>query len=163
MKNIIDFDADSNTLGYKQNKIYDDNIIIDSMMNNKQDINTYNNADVKENTKYNVFNQQKDTRTNIINNEKIESNNNLDDFEINYNSKKDSVVENTEELDKKDVIVDKKEDIDTLGEKIKGIASSINLSLSALPETIKKKRESKNRIKKNQIFSTSFNKKGKRK
>lgn len=46
----------------------------------------------------------------------------------------------------------------TFGSRLKDMASSINL----IPNTLKKKRESKNRIKKNQIYSTSYYKKGKK-
>jgi len=46
----------------------------------------------------------------------------------------------------------------SFGSRLKDMASSINL----IPNTLKKKRESKNRIKKNQIYSTSYYKKGKK-
>lgn len=162
MRNIIDFDTDNNIpnryIPRQQQEKMDKNIVVESM-NDKQEINTYSDINnLKDSIKYNVSTNQ----NNIINNEKMESNN-IDEFEITYNNKKDILVENIEKSSKKEVVTNDKEDVNTLRARIKDVASSINLSLSALPETIKKKRESKNRIKKNQIFSTSFNKKGKRK
>lgn len=45
---------------------------------------------------------------------------------------------------------------------LKEMASNINSSISGIPESMRKRRESKNRIKRNQIYSTSYNRKGRR-
>ena len=45
----------------------------------------------------------------------------------------------------------------SFGDVLKDMMSGINSSLSEIPENWKKKRESRNRIKRNQIYSTSHN------
>lgn len=57
---------------------------------------------------------------------------------------------------------DEDDDKVSFGSFIKEMASNINTSIAEIPENMRKRRESKNRIKRNQIYSTSYNRKGKR-
>ena len=62
-----------------------------------------------------------------------------------------SIVYNLSNSDKKEI-----------NNHLKEMASNINSSISGIPESMRKRRESKNRIKRNQIYSTSYNRKGRR-
>ncbi|MCI8965425.1 MAG: hypothetical protein HFJ43_03640 [Clostridia bacterium] len=136
MKNIIDFDEEP----YKvTSKNIDENYVVAKKKDDEIDITIYT-PELKEKSKVNTKNKNE----NILNKQNYEEN--LKGKDINKNIK-----------------IDDKEE-ENFGTKIKDVASSINLSISGIPEAFKKKRESKNRIKKNRIYSTSFNKKkGKRK
>lgn len=148
MKNIIDFDEESYKVATKN---MDESYVVAKKKDDEIDITIYTPV-TKEKSNNNVDIKNK--------NKNVLKSDNKQNYEENLKKNIEKLKENR--INKNIKINDKEEE--NFGTKIKDVASSINLSISGIPEAFKKKRESKNRIKKNRIYSTSFNKKkGKRK
>ena len=159
----LKLDRDTSAFDEKHNKDVEDPKVkilnVEEINKDEIVVNAYVDSDemVYNQDENDYFYEYKENRTGEENNHRKEHRFNLKE------STKKKVEERRERKISKNEEIERRsndeydEDKMSFGDMLKDVVSGINTSLSEIPENWKKKRESRNRIKRNQIYSTSHN------
>ena len=159
--NLINDNTENNDTKVKilnVEEVNKDEIVVNAYINNDND-----NVSYQSNNYYDdILNtDSSNTGTDLIDNKPIHHFNVNEETKKKVEERRERKISKNEELQRKsyDEFADEKV---SFGDMIKDVVSGINSTISEIPANLKKKRESRNRIKRNQIYSTSYNRKGKR-